>query len=64
MFDGWSKDVDTENLFTTEQVLAAKVTADTTYTAVYHKDPAYIEPLQSVEFSSFPENGIPTAGAD
>lgn len=64
LFDGWSKDGDTENLFTTEQVLAAKVTADTTYTAVYHKDPAYIEPLQSVEFSSFPENGIPTAGAD
>ena len=45
LFDGWSKDGDTENLFTTEQVLAAKVTADTTYTAVYHKDPAYIEPL-------------------
>lgn len=64
LFDGWSKDGDTENLFTTEQVLAAKVTADTTYTAVYHKDPAYIEPLQSIEFSSFPENGIPTAGAD
>ena len=38
LFDGWSKDGDTENLFTTEQVLAAKVTADTTYTAVYHKD--------------------------
>lgn len=64
IFDGWHKDDDTETLIPTETVLSTPLTANTTYTAVYSKDDNYIEPLTSVEFSSFPNGGIPTAGAD
>lgn len=64
IFDGWYKDTDTDTVLSSETVLATPLTADVTYTAVYHKDPNYVEPLASVEFSTFPTDGIPTAGAD
>lgn len=62
IFDGWAKDGDTENLMTSAQVLAAKLEADVTYEAVYSKDAAYIEPMVALEFSSFPDGGIPKMG--
>ena len=64
IFDGWSKDGDTDNLLTTETVAGTPLTANVTYEAVYHKNPDYIEPMVSVEFTSFPTNGIPEMGAD
>lgn len=64
IFDGWAKNGDTEHLMTNDEVLDEALTADVTYEAVYHKNPEYIEPMAAVEFSSFPENGIPTPGAD
>lgn len=62
IFDGWNKDDDTTTVYSTEQILATKLEADVTYTAVYHKNPDYIEPLTSLEFSSFPANGQPVMG--
>lgn len=66
LFKGWAKDGDTtpENLMTTKQILETKLEADVTYTAVFEKDEDYIEPMVSLEFSSFPADNIPTAGAD
>ena len=64
LFKGWNKDEDTTTLYTTEQILAAKLTADVTYTAVFEADPDYIEPMVKLEFSSFPANNKPVAGAD
>lgn len=61
LFKGWAKDGDKtpDNLMTTKQVLETKLTADVTYTAVFEEDEDYIEPMVSLEFSSFPEGGIP-----
>ncbi len=64
IFDGWYKDDDTETVLTTQQVLDTVLTANTKYTAVYHEDSEYIEPMVSVEFASFPANGLPEMGAD
>ncbi|MCD8180130.1 MAG: hypothetical protein LUF26_01435 [Firmicutes bacterium] len=64
IFNGWLKDDDTETLYSTEDVLATPLTANVKYTASYSADEDYIEPMVSLEFSSFPTNGIPTAGED
>lgn len=64
IFDGWYKNDDTENLISSETLLATPLTEDVTYTAVYHRDSEYIEPMVSLEFSDFPAGNIPTAGAD
>lgn len=63
IFKGWAKDGDTENLMTSEDVLAAKLEADVVYEAVYEEDADYIEPMVALEFSSFPEGNIPSMGA-
>lgn len=50
IFDGWLKDTDTETVYSTEQVAAMTITADTVFTAVYHDDPAYQQSIAKVEF--------------
>lgn len=64
IFDGWYKNDDQSVTYSNEEILDTPLTENVTYTAVYHLDPDYIEPLTSVEFSSFPANGYPVAGAD
>lgn len=65
IFEGWVKEGDeTETPISTETLLDTPLTEDVKYTAKYSKDNDYIEPMVSLEFSSFPANNIPTAGAD
>ena len=51
IFQGWAKDGDTDNLLSTDEIAETPVTADVTYTAVYEKDPDYIEPIVSAVIS-------------
>jgi len=64
LFDGWTIGEDTETKYTNEQILNMAVTSDMSITAAYHLNPEYIEPMVDLEFSSFPANGYPVAGAD
>ncbi len=63
IFDGWQLNDGTEYL-SNEDVLAMEITSDITLTAAYHLDSDYIEPMVALEFSDFPDGGLPTAGAD
>lgn len=64
IFDGWAIGGDKNTLFTNEDILDIELYEDLTIEAVYHRNPEYIEPMAKLEFSQFPANGIPTAGAD
>lgn len=64
IFQGWAMNGDESNLLTAADILAMTITADTAFTAVYEKDPAYIEPMTSVQFKDFPQGGFLTAGED
>ena len=57
LFKGWNKDTDTSTLISTDDVLDTAVTADVKYTAVYEKDPEYIEPLAGIQLV-IPNSGI------
>ena len=48
IFSGWQKD-GASTLYTSEEIAAMAITADTVYTAVYEEDPDYIENLEAVE---------------
>ena len=61
VFDGWYKDDDTETVISTEDVLSTPLTANTVYTAVYHKDPEYIEPMTDISLV-VPNGGLLTMG--
>jgi len=61
LFQGWAMNGDTDNLLSTEEIAAAVVTEAVSYTAVYEKDPDYIEPIVSAVISG-PD--LMTIGAD
>ena len=64
IFKGWNKDNDTETFYTAAQIADMAITADTTFTAVFEEDAAYIEPIATVEFNEFPSGGKLVAGED
>ena len=65
VFDGWKMSGDDEKLYTTEEIKALAITGNTTFTAQYHDDEAYVQKIQSVEFVKSKADAIlqPAEGA-
>lgn len=69
IFKGWSTDGSTEydedkTYISTDELKAMAINSNTTFTAVYLVDTSYIEPIDRVEFDTFPTNNLLVAGAD
>ncbi|MCX7714136.1 MAG: hypothetical protein N2171_00170 [Clostridia bacterium] len=64
IFQGWYVGSDTSTLYTTDQIKAMTITADTTFKAAYADDPNYIEALSSIAFSTYPSSGLLSMGAN
>lgn len=47
IFKGWNKDSDTATVYSTADIQAMAISANTTFTAVYEQDTAYIEKIVS-----------------
>lgn len=62
VFKGWQKDQDESTIYTTEQVKAMQITADTTFTAIFDYDESIIEKLEGISFKVKPDAipAIPT----
>ena len=50
-FKGWTMDDDTETLYSSEDIAAMAITADTRFTAQYDEDAAYVEAIESVSIT-------------
>ena len=51
IFKGWNKDSDTATLYSTADIQAMAISAETAFTAVFEKDTSYIEPITSIVIS-------------
>ena len=51
IFKGWAKDEDTETLYSSEDVAAMAITADTVFTAQYDEDAEYVEAIASISIT-------------
>ncbi len=68
LFKGWTTDDnsvydESKTYLTAEQIKDTPVTANIKYTAVYAKDPEYVEPMVDIEIT-VPSGGLLTMGAD